>query len=224
MSPLIRPFSRSHPSKAEPCSNLFLPVPCCCQLRIPRSAFVELLRYNVSAAYRRQGLASKLLDHVIEKATEASLAASLAPHVADPSTTSSETLAASTAPTNNTSNAAASTTKPDKKAGKNKGKATTAAAAASSQPDQSKDKKAADESAAKGSAEATKNGVAPSTTTSSPPVILQSVFVHVQINNPQAKEFWEAKGFSERELVKDYYKKNIEGPRDAWVLERDIQI
>jgi ribosomal protein S18 acetylase RimI-like enzyme len=53
---------------------------------------------------------------------------------------------------------------------------------------------------------------------------LRNIFVHVQIGNEDAKTFWQTNSFGEKETIKDYYKKNIEGPRDAWLLEREIDI
>jgi ribosomal protein S18 acetylase RimI-like enzyme len=120
------------------------------------------------AAYRRQGLATKLLDHVYEKATEASRAAANSPL------------------TSTTTTASAKATK--SKADKGKGKA-----------------------------------VDPTPSAPSPPApVLKSIFVHVQVSNEDSKAFWLQQGFKETETVKDYYKENIEGPRSAWLLEKEI--
>ena len=54
--------------------------------------------------------------------------------------------------------------------------------------------------------------------------ILESIFVHVQTNNEDSRTFWLGQGFEETETIRDYYKPNIEGPRDAWLLQRAIQI
>lgn len=119
-------------------------------------------------AYRRQGLATKLLDHVYEKATEASRAAANAP-------------LPSAAPP-----ASAKATKA--KADKGKGK-----------------------------------GADSSPSTPSPPApVLKSIFVHVQVSNEDSKAFWLQQGFKETETIKNYYKENIDGPRDAWLLEKEI--
>lgn len=39
-----------------------------------------------------------------------------------------------------------------------------------------------------------------------------------------SKQFWLQQGFEEKQLIKDYYKKDIEGPRDAWLLEKEIDL
>lgn len=137
-----------------------------------------LMTLGVLAPYRRQGLASKLLSHVVAKATEASLAASLTP-----------------APS----------------------AAAVAAPAASQQ------------AKGKGKAVDTGKSAAPEPSASSAPApashpILESIFVHVQTNNEDSRTFWLGQGFEETETIKDYYKPDIEGPRDAWLLQRAIQI
>lgn len=54
--------------------------------------------------------------------------------------------------------------------------------------------------------------------------ILRSIFVHVQTSMEDSKQFWLQQGFEEKQLIKDYYKKDIEGPRDAWLLEKEIDL
>lgn len=54
--------------------------------------------------------------------------------------------------------------------------------------------------------------------------VLKCIFVHVQVGNEDAKVFWKAQGFKETEAVKEYYKPTIEGSRDAWILERVIEL
>ncbi|GAA6003691.1 GNAT family N-acetyltransferase [Rhodotorula paludigena] len=50
---------------------------------------------------------------------------------------------------------------------------------------------------------------------------IESVYLHVQVGNDDARQFWERWGFEVKETVSDYYRK-IE-PRDAWLLERKIE-
>ena len=50
---------------------------------------------------------------------------------------------------------------------------------------------------------------------------ISRIYLHVQVSNQDARRFYERNGFKETSLAKDYYKK-IE-PRDAWVLELDLQ-
>ena len=128
------------------------------------------------------------------------LASKLLSHVLEKAAEAS--LAASLTPTPSTSSpfsSAAGSNKSEKKSGKNKGKA---AAQASEPP-----KKEIEQ---------------PAHPPSPPSPILKSIFVHVQVGNEDAKSFWEGKEFVESEVVSDYYKKNIEGPRDAWVMVKSI--
>lgn len=53
--------------------------------------------------------------------------------------------------------------------------------------------------------------------------ILKSIFVHVQTSNEDSKTFWQQQGFKEKETIRDYYKPDVQ-PRDAWVLEKEIEI
>jgi ribosomal protein S18 acetylase RimI-like enzyme len=46
------------------------------------------------------------------------------------------------------------------------------------------------------------------------------IYLHVQINNLNAKRFYVSHGFSEIEIVKEYYK-NIE-PADCFLLKKTI--
>lgn len=48
---------------------------------------------------------------------------------------------------------------------------------------------------------------------------IDTIYLHVQVSNQPAKEFYERNGFKEISVYKDYYKK-LE-PHDAWVLERE---
>ncbi|KAF8160821.1 acyl-CoA N-acyltransferase [Crassisporium funariophilum] len=47
---------------------------------------------------------------------------------------------------------------------------------------------------------------------------VDKIYLHVQISNHDAKKFYEAHGFKQVEVHKDYYKKIV--PHDAWVLEK----
>jgi ribosomal protein S18 acetylase RimI-like enzyme len=50
---------------------------------------------------------------------------------------------------------------------------------------------------------------------------ISKIYLHVQVSNVEAKKFYEKHGFKEMGKVENYYKKII--PRDAWVLERDVE-
>lgn len=49
---------------------------------------------------------------------------------------------------------------------------------------------------------------------------ISRIYLHVQVDNVEAKRFYEKFGFEEKALVKDYYKRI--SPKDAWMLERAI--
>uniref|UniRef100_A0A915IAB0 N-terminal methionine N(alpha)-acetyltransferase NatE n=1 Tax=Romanomermis culicivorax TaxID=13658 RepID=A0A915IAB0_ROMCU len=49
---------------------------------------------------------------------------------------------------------------------------------------------------------------------------VESVYLHVQINNETALNFYKKFGFEVKQLVEGYYKR-IE-PADAYVLEKDL--
>jgi GNAT superfamily N-acetyltransferase len=48
---------------------------------------------------------------------------------------------------------------------------------------------------------------------------VESVYLHVQTSNDEAKAFYEKHGFVQTEILPEYYKIGIE-PRSAWVLEK----
>ncbi|UZJ54046.1 hypothetical protein CBS101457_003366 [Exobasidium rhododendri] len=48
---------------------------------------------------------------------------------------------------------------------------------------------------------------------------VDSIFLHVQTGNDEAKAFYEKHGFTEVEMLPEYYKIGIE-PRSAWLLEK----
>jgi len=50
---------------------------------------------------------------------------------------------------------------------------------------------------------------------------ISDIHLHVQVSNKAARQFYERHGFKEVSIHENYYKK-IE-PRDAWVLQREIQ-
>lgn len=54
---------------------------------------------------------------------------------------------------------------------------------------------------------------------------ITSIFMHVYVLNTGARRLYERYGFTERKLLKDFYRRK--GPedtttKDAWVFERDI--
>lgn len=49
---------------------------------------------------------------------------------------------------------------------------------------------------------------------------IHKIYLHVQVSNGAAKNFYERHGFKEVEIHKSYYKKI--SPSDAWVLERGL--
>ena len=49
---------------------------------------------------------------------------------------------------------------------------------------------------------------------------IHKIYLHVQVSNDAAKNFYERHGFKEVEMHKSYYKKI--SPSDAWVLERGL--
>ncbi|KAG8977984.1 hypothetical protein FRB90_008623, partial [Tulasnella sp. 427] len=64
------------------------------------------------------------------------------------------------------------------------------------------------------------NAIAQSKKKDSPSKPLQSIYMHVQTSNDDARRFYERNGFREVGRVDGYYKK-LE-PHDAWVLEKDL--
>ena len=50
-------------------------------------------------------------------------------------------------------------------------------------------------------------------------LVVESIYLHVQTGNDEAKAFYEKHGFKETKRVEDYYRANVE-PRSAWLLER----
>lgn len=49
--------------------------------------------------------------------------------------------------------------------------------------------------------------------------LVESVYLHVQTTNDEAKDFYKKQGFSEGEILEEYYRRGVE-PRSAVVLER----
>ncbi|GAA5973838.1 hypothetical protein JCM21900_002090 [Sporobolomyces salmonicolor] len=146
-----------------------------------------VMTLGVLAPYRNQGLASKLLHHLLNTASSthrtplpASASSALAPE-----------------PTSAPSKKAA------KKAAAKAGKAPAPPSEATKEKDEEKDKKA------KKKDEEEK-----------PKPRIESIYLHVQVGNDQARRFWERFGFEVKETVLDYYRK-IE-PRDAWFMERKV--
>ena len=46
---------------------------------------------------------------------------------------------------------------------------------------------------------------------------VDKIYLHVQVSNEQAKNFYTSHGFEQVGIQQDYYKKIV--PHDAWVLE-----
>ena len=141
-----------------------------------------------------------MITHVLEKAAEASLAASLTPA---PQAKAAETKPAVSAPI--------AAVKSVAKSVKGKGKAVAAAAGLADSKEDEKAKEAA--AAAK----------KPQQPPKLPTPALRSIYLHVQTSNGDAKAFWESKGFVDKQTIREYYKPNIEGSRDAWLLEKEIE-
>ncbi|KAE8215027.1 hypothetical protein CF327_g1638 [Tilletia walkeri] len=47
---------------------------------------------------------------------------------------------------------------------------------------------------------------------------VQTVYMHVQTSNPEARAFYESHGFKMTKEIKEYYRKGVE-PQSAWLLE-----
>jgi hypothetical protein len=50
-------------------------------------------------------------------------------------------------------------------------------------------------------------------------ITIESIYLHVQTGNEEATAFYEKHGFTEKELLPEYYKIGIQ-PRSAWLLEK----
>ena len=50
---------------------------------------------------------------------------------------------------------------------------------------------------------------------------IDTIYLHVQVSNDGAKQFYERHGFKERGIEEAYYKKIK--PSGAWILEREIE-
>ncbi|KAM0791583.1 hypothetical protein ACM66B_006027 [Microbotryomycetes sp. NB124-2] len=144
-------------------------------------ARLYVMTLGVLSPYRRQGLASKLIRHVIQAAEQSHHQQSKA----------------DTKATTNGTNGSVKDTAPS--AGKKQKKDKKDGVAADI------DKKAEDTTDAQ----------------SKPAPIIESIYLHVQTSNEDARQFWEKHGFEVKDTIKNYYRK-IE-PRDAWVLERAIK-
>jgi N-alpha-acetyltransferase 50 len=48
--------------------------------------------------------------------------------------------------------------------------------------------------------------------------LVDKIYLHVQVSNEQAKNFYTNHGFEQVGIQQDYYKKIV--PHDAWVLEK----
>ncbi|GAA5933588.1 hypothetical protein JCM1841_004494 [Sporobolomyces salmonicolor] len=147
-----------------------------------------VMTLGVLAPYRNQGLASKLLHHLLNTASSTH-------RTPLPASASSSALAPEPTP--------APSKKAAKKAAAKAGKAPAPPSEATKEKDEEKDKKA------KKKDEEEK-----------PKPRIDSIYLHVQVGNDQARRFWERFGFEVKETVPDYYRK-IE-PRDAWFMERKV--
>ncbi|KAK4048248.1 N-acetyltransferase 5 [Microbotryomycetes sp. JL221] len=148
-------------------------------------AKLYVMTLGVLSPYRRQGLASKLISHVIEQA-----------QLSHTQQQSQKQTTSTTSGVNGTTNGTTSTKKQKKDNNK-------------------KDNKDEDHDSNKQEAL-----VQPA---------IESLYLHVQTSNDEAKAFWERHGFQVKarrsvhsvvDTIKNYYRK-IE-PRDAWLLERKI--
>ncbi|GAA5967762.1 hypothetical protein JCM11641_005759 [Rhodosporidiobolus odoratus] len=137
-----------------------------------------VMTLGVLAPYRRQGLASKLIHHLLTSASST--------HVSPPSSVASIT------PTPTPSSSSKKSKKPPAPLAVN-------------------GKKDSEKSDAKKEKEEEVEPARPR---------IESIYLHVQVGNDEARQFWEKWGFEVKETVKDYYRKIT--PRDAWLLERKV--
>ncbi|GAA5999878.1 hypothetical protein JCM10207_005953 [Rhodosporidiobolus poonsookiae] len=154
----------------------------------PSKLYVMTL--GVLAPYRRQGLALKLIHHVLTTATESLAAPLLIP--AASSSAASPVASTSSAPVAGPSNSGKKGKKPPPP------------------PAQPKKGDAADKDKKDEKGEAAEP-LQPR---------VESVYLHVQVGNDDARRFWEKWGFEVKDTVRDYYRKL--SPRDAWLLERKV--
>ncbi|CAD6884410.1 unnamed protein product [Tilletia controversa] len=91
--------------------------------------------------------------------------------------------------------------------------------------EEEKKKKEAKANGGATAAAGTKNkGAATATTADSSPTLkryryaVQTVYLHVQTSNPEARAFYESHGFTMAREIKEYYRKGVE-PQSAWLLE-----
>ncbi|GAA5887969.1 hypothetical protein JCM6882_000820 [Rhodosporidiobolus microsporus] len=153
-----------------------------------------VMTLGVLAPYRRQGLASKLIHHLLTSASSThSQPSPPAPSSASPA--SAPAPAPTPAPT-----ATSSSAKKGKKS-----------SAPPPQPAADKKPSPADKDEKKASDEDEPEPLKP---------VIESIYLHVQVGNDDARRFWEKWGFEVKDTVKDYYRK-LE-PRDAWLLERKV--
>ncbi|GAA5887843.1 hypothetical protein JCM5296_001785 [Sporobolomyces johnsonii] len=150
-----------------------------------------VMTLGVLAPYRNQGLASKLLHHLLTTASSTHL-------------TPLPTPASSSAPTPAPEPTPAPSKKAAKKAAAKAGKAPAPPSEATKEKDDDQDKKAKKKK----------------DDDDKPKPRIESVYLHVQVGNEQARRFWERFGFEVKETVPNYYRK-IE-PRDAWLMERKV--
>ncbi|GAA6041146.1 hypothetical protein JCM8097_004138 [Rhodosporidiobolus ruineniae] len=174
------------------------------ELDTGKSYKLYVMTLGVLGPYRKQGLGSKLIHHVLSLA-HASHDQPFPP--SPPSSTEPPVASTSTlpppVPTPSTSSGASTSAK-------KKGKKPASSAPPPPPAQKAEDeKKAAEKKKKKEEEEEEKEPLKPR---------ISSVYLHVQVGNDEARKFWEKWGFEVKETVPGYYRK-IE-PRDAWLLER----
>ncbi|GAA6050314.1 hypothetical protein JCM3770_002958 [Rhodotorula araucariae] len=157
----------------------------------PAKAYkLYVMTLGVLAPYRHQGLGSKLIHHALATAATS--------HVPPPAPA---TASSSPPPVSKPAPALAKGKKPAATAAAKKDVAAVAA-----KEEKKKDAKKEDD--------------ADADEREPPKPRIESVYLHVQVGNDDARRFWEKWGFEVKETVPDYYRKIT--PRDAWLLERKI--
>ncbi|GAA5871462.1 hypothetical protein JCM8547_001350 [Rhodosporidiobolus lusitaniae] len=163
-----------------------------------------VMTLGVLFPYRRQGLASKMIHHLLTAAA-ASHSQPSPPAPSSPSPAPVASTSSSSTPAPPVSN------KKFKKVGKKPSAV-------------EEEKKAAEEKAAAEKAEQEKEAKEKEDKEKEdqlPKPRIDSVYLHVQVGNEEGRRFWERWGFEVKDTIPNYYRK-IE-PRDAWLLERRIE-
>ncbi|GAA5893871.1 GNAT family N-acetyltransferase [Sporobolomyces salmoneus] len=164
-----------------------------------------IMTLGVLAPYRNQGLASKLIHHLLSSASQTLL---------QPATT--ETPAPSSTSVESTPTAATPAPPLSKKALKKaaqKGKAPPPPPPAAAKAEESTADPAEEEKERKKKERAEQEAKRSKRR-------IEKITLHVQVGNEEGKKFWEKFGFKVVDTVPNYYRK-IE-PRDAWLMERPV--